>query len=291
MRTQPIRHIRGTIGRGARRGFGLLGIIILGFGGLTLSGREMITNERFALETSTAGITSLKSGGERAGMEYLRRGTTLGHVRLRYRMVEGNWLEFDTASLSGKRAVNRAAAAAAPQILIVYNGSGWYDYFAELELTERFRLDGDSLIWTLHFRNVTDKPIEIAEFALPIPFDVREEGAPSGTAGAGLAVKAVLAGTKSSVSWARPDGVFPDLVMTPVDRCPSFEPAQHERNFAAAEIVDFRTENGIPTAYIHAPGQSSSGNRGGAPLKLWPKFTPDDEITYVFKFRWDGEGR
>ncbi|MHB8095123.1 MAG: hypothetical protein ACYDH0_09285 [Candidatus Aminicenantales bacterium] len=290
MRIQPTRHIRETIGRGARRGIGILGIIILGFGGLPLSGREVIRDERFALETNTAGITSLKSGLERSGVEYLRRGTTLGHVRLRYRMGEGNWLEFDTEALSDKRAVNRAAAASAPQFLIVYNGSGWYDYFAELELTERFRLDGDSLIWTLHLRNVTDKPIEIAEFAMPLPFDVRED-ASSGTAGAGLAVKAVLAGTKSSVSWTRPDGVFPGLVMTPVDRCPAFEPAQHERNFAAAEIVDFRTEKGIPTAYLRAPGKASSGNRGGAPLKLWPKFTPDDEITYVFRFRWEGDGR
>lgn len=79
--------------------------------------------------------------------------------------------------------------------------------------------------------------------------------------------------------------------MKPVDRCPAFEPAQHELNFLAAEIVDFRTENGVATAYIRAPGRASAGGRGAAPLKLWPKFTPDDEITCVFEFRWEGAGR
>lgn len=250
--------------------------------------QETIANDHFILRLNSAGIASLKNVRGPEDVEFIRDGGTLGHVRVRYRMEEGPWLDFKTESLSDRRTINLAAGAAAPQILMVYNGSGWYDYDAELELTERFRLDGDALIWTLHFRNVTDKPVEIAEFALPLPFDVRDGGE-------GIVMDAKIAGMGSRISWTPADRKGQALILTSLDSCPLYEPAQHERNFKKAGLEEIRTENGVPVVYVHSGGKTAPGGKSSAEappthtrLLLSPKFTPEDEITYVFEFRWTG---
>jgi hypothetical protein len=249
--------------------------------------QETIANDDFNLRLNSAGITSLKNARDQEDVEFIRDGGTLGHVQVRYRMEEGPWLDFKTESLSDRRTINLAAGEAAPQVLMVYNGSGWYDYDADLELTERFRLDGDALIWTLHFRNVTDKPVEIAEFALPLPFDVRDGGR--------IVMDSEIAGMESRISWTPAERKGQVLIMTSLDRCPLYEPAQHERNFEKAGLEERGTENGVSVVYLHSAGQSVPGGKSsaGAPpartrLLLTPKFTPGDEITYAFEFRWTG---
>jgi len=249
--------------------------------------QETIANDDFNLRLNSAGIVSLKNVRGPEGVEFIRDGGTLGHVQVRYRMEEGPWLDFKTESLSDRRTINLAAGAAAPQILLVYNGSGWYDYDAELELTERFRLDGDALIWTLHFRNVTDKPVEIVEFALPLPFDARDGGR--------IVMDSEIAGMESRISWTPAERKGQVLILTSLASCPLYEPAQHERNFKKAGLEELRTDKGVPIVYVHSGGKAAPGEKNSAEappahtrLLLTPKFTPGDEITYAFAFRWTG---
>lgn len=63
-----------------------------------------------------------------------------------------------------------------------------------------------------------------------------------------------------------------------LNKCPLFEPAQTERNFTSAALVD-ADESGI---FLF----SSQKRPPSANLILTPKFTPGDEITYGFSFRW-----
>lgn len=77
--------------------------------------------------------------------------------------------------------------------------------------------------------------------------------------------------------------------MVPVFTCPLFEPAKTERNFTPAKLEYF-DRYGV---YIHS-GRLAEEMRvkGGTwrqpqtTVTLSPKFSPNDEITWVFKFRW-----
>ncbi len=262
--------------------------------GLEADARQAVENESFDLRFSSAGIISLKQHGDDGQTEFIQPGRTLGPIRLRYRMADQKWQTFVTETLSDERSINEAATAAAPQLLIVYNGSGWYDYFADLEFTERFRLEGDSLIWTLHLRNVTDKPLEVSDFELPLPFLVRKDG--TAVSGSGLILEPSGGGPHSSIQWKRADGRGDDLMMTPVETCPLFEPAQHERNFVAAQLEWVERKDGVASVYLHSPSRgvlaldrkAGNGQKPRTSVLLTPKFTPDDEITYVLKFVWKG---
>jgi hypothetical protein len=87
----------------------------------------------------------------------------------------------------------------------------------------------------------------------------------------------------------RPNSEGPYLVMVPVAECPFFESSRNERNFKPAKL-EYSDRRGV---YIHsAVSLSSALAKGGtwrqSPTSaiLTPKFSPDDEITYMFKFRW-----
>jgi hypothetical protein len=213
---------------------------------------------QFDVTFDKAGVTSLKHARGPAGADALFAGDVLGHVRIRYRTGKNEWREFSTRDSKNTWSQQRNDPFdPSPQQLIVYNESGWDDYFADLEVTERFRVEEGVFYWTLHIRNTTHKPLEISDIHLDLPF-----------AGERRAAEPALA------QWLLPGAGAPDLVMRPIDVCPLFEPAKTERNFTPSRFVLF-DDAGL---YIHR------GPAVGATLS--PKFSPDDEITYAFEFRW-----
>lgn len=241
--------------------------------------QERADNGLFDLVFGASGVSSLKRSPRSGETEFLLPGRTLGDIVLKYRMLDLEWQDFVTAEMAETRTIKQGGEESAGQRIIVFNGSGWYDYFACLEFTSRLRLEGDTLYWTLHLRNVTHKPVEIGNFYLPLPLGADQS----------LKRSVVLAGHSSSVTWGPSQGDGPHLVMTPIAECPLFEPAQTERNFAAVGL-ERADEGGV---YIHSsrvgppgPVGGDEGQPPGTSHLLTPKFTPGDEITYGFKFRW-----
>lgn len=57
---------------------------------------------------------------------------------------------------------------------MVYNESGWNDYYADIELTQRFRVEGNALYWTIHPRNLTHKPLLLGDVILSLPFNTEK---------------------------------------------------------------------------------------------------------------------
>jgi len=263
-----------------------LGIFVL-FSGLSPA-QESFINNSFKLRFEAAGIVSLQKTRDADAVEYIQPGETLGHIVARYKMLDNPKQELLTRKLASGLTVKQGAEGGGSQHLIVYNGAGWYDYFADLEFTERFRLEGDSLYWTLHLRNLTHKPIELGDFVLPLSFrDASGSGAAKGkTENPPLVKRGEVRGPGSYLTWSRPDGKGPVLVMTPLIKCPLFEPAQTERNFRPVE-PEYQDAAGL---YLHsawaAAGLPKAGEGRHTSWKLTPKFTPGDELTYGFKFRW-----
>ncbi len=103
--------------------------------------------QNFLLQFDTAGISSLKHLNDRHDTEYIARDQTLGHVSIRYRMLKGKWRHFSTQGIPEERTrVQISKVEDFPLHQVIYNQSGWNDYFADLEVQEGFRVEGEALL-------------------------------------------------------------------------------------------------------------------------------------------------
>jgi hypothetical protein len=248
----------------------------------------------FILRFDPAGISSLKRANDKYDTEYIRKGETLGHVIVRYRMLEEPWKEFLTKKIDEDQRQVRISSSDddTPHQFVVYNASGWDDYFADLEFHERFKVEGDALYWTLHFRNLTPKPLELGDIVLPLPFNSGSRWDKTVMYTQRVVPHRFISGHGSFLYWMRPNSEGPYLVMIPVAKCPLFESSTNERNFKPAKLEYFDRDG----VYIHsaaslpdAIAKGGSWRQSPTSATLMPKFSPDDELTYVFKFRWAGD--
>ena len=248
---------------------------------------------QFHVQFDRAGITSLKFVGDKFDTDYIADESTLGHVRIRYKMGENEWREFSTADEINKyeRLRDSRSQRALQQLSIVYNPQSWIknEYYADLELTERFRVEADALYWTIFVRNPTHKPIELGDIFLPLPFNTSKRWDKDITYNERLVQHQYISGHGSFLYWMRPNGVGPFLVMTPVAKCPLFEPTRSEMNFAPAKL-EYGDRGGV---YILSGKKGEEDKaRGGTwrqpqtTVTLWPTNSEHDGVTYAFKFRW-----
>ena len=260
------------------------------------SAQESATGCPFKVQFGQAGILSLKRANDKYDTEYIARNRVLGHLNIRYKMGENEWRQFSTADGKNKfRQVRGDASDPAPQYNIIYNESGWDDYYADIELTERFRVQENALYWTIHFKNPTHKPLELGDVVLPLPFNMEKRWDKEISITQRLVQHDFISGHGSFLFWMRPNTEGPYLVMTPVAVCPLFEPNTLERNFAPAKF-EYSDGAGL---YIHSAFKAEEDKKRGGNWRqpqtshvLSSKFTPNDELTYTFKFRWaeDYEG-
>ena len=248
---------------------------------------------QFHVQFDRAGITSLKFVGDKFDTDYIADESTLGHVRIRYKMGGNEWREFSTADESNKyeRLRDSRSQRALQQLSIVYNPQSWIknEYYADLELTERFRVEADAIYWTIFIRNPTHKPIELGDVFLPLPFNTSKRWDKDITYNQRLVQHQYISGHGSFLYWMRPNGVGPFLVMTPVAKCPLFEPTRSEMNFAPGKL-EYGDRGGV---YILSGKKGEEDKaRGGTwrqpqtTVMLWPTNSEHDGITYAFKFRW-----
>ncbi|HBY58781.1 MAG TPA: hypothetical protein DEH78_03100 [Solibacterales bacterium] len=245
---------------------------------------------RFAVQFDKAGIKSLQRSGDKYPTEYIAPGRTLGHVVVRYKFGDAEWREFRTADPAHKhQALRPNPADSAAQHTFIYNPSGWNDYYADLELTERFRVDNDSLYWSLHFRNPTHKPIELGDIKILLPFNMERRYDKTVAYTERLVQHRFVSGHASFIYWMRPNGEGPYLLMFPVAECPPYEPSNAERDFTPAKLEYF-DQDGV---YIHAARSVDLASKRGGNWRqpvtshtLSPRFSRNGRLTYAFKFRW-----
>jgi len=130
---------------------------------------------KFRVEFDKSGITSLKLAGDKYDTDYIADEGTLGHVRIRYNMGETEWRQFSTDDPKNKyeRLRDERSGRTLQQLAVIYNPQQWIrnEYYADLEVTERFHVEADALYWTIFVRNPTHKPIELGDIFLPLPFN------------------------------------------------------------------------------------------------------------------------
>jgi len=255
-----------------------------------------LTNEYFKIAVSKTGITSFKCANDVYDTDYIAEGRTLGDMVIRYRMGKNQWQEISTANIGDiRRTVKLSIKQTAPEYLVSYDTPvDWDDYDADMEITTRFRLEEDALYWTFHLRSLIDKPIEIGDIALPLPFNTRKGWNKTETYTKRLIEHSFISGHGSFIYWMRPNRIGPYLVMIPLQECPLFEAVSwhRERNFKPTKLEYFE-DRGKYMVFIHSKISGAAALEKGSNWRqphtsasLMPKFTPDDGLTYGFKFRW-----
>jgi hypothetical protein len=260
---------------------------------LLLAAEAPAVAPQFDVQFDRAGVTSLKFVGDKFDTDYIADESTLGHVRIRYKMGENDWREFSTTDAGNRyqRLPDSRSQRALQQLSIVYNPQSWIknEYYADLELTERFRAEADALYWTIFIRNPTHKPIELGDIFLPLPFNTGKRWDKEITYTQRVVQHQYISGHGSFLYWMRPNGVGPFLVMVPVAKSPLFEPTRSEMNFTPAKL-EYADRGGV---YILSGKKGAEDKaRGGTwrqpqtSVTLWPTNSEHDGVTYAFKFRW-----
>ncbi|MGA8437230.1 MAG: DUF5695 domain-containing protein, partial [Candidatus Sulfotelmatobacter sp.] len=149
----------------------------------------------------------------------------------------------------------------------------------EIAATGAFRMEGDSLVWTIEARNQTSQPLEVGDLGVALPFNTDYVPDKTETYTKRLIRHSFIGGDGSYIFWMRCNGVGPYLVMLP-------EAGAHLEYYDQPEGRSF-------TAYVHSAGRGVDlAARGGkwrlpnSMLKLAPKGQPGDSAKYGFKFRW-----
>lgn len=248
---------------------------------------------QFELKFDDHGITSLKRSGDKVDTDFIADEATLGHVTVRYKMGENEWRQFSTHDAGNKleRLRDDRSLRVSQQLSVIYNPQDWRknEYYADLEVTERFRAESDALYWTIFIRNPTHKPIELGDIYLPLPFNSSMRWDKDISYHQRVVRHEYISGNGSFVYWMRPTGDGPYLVMTPVAKCPLFEPTRSEMNFAPGKL-EYADRGGV---YILSGRRGEEDRAKGGNWRqpqtthtLSPTNSQRDGITYAFKFRW-----
>ena len=184
--------------------------MLLFYGTLCKGDHVADQGERFHVKFSSSGVSSLKVAGDVTDLNFIKTGSSLGDVVIKYRTDSGKWAEYSTSEPSDKRAVGPSGRSSPIHTVSYSIGAGKR---TDLRLVETFELKRDELVWQLHFSNLSNEPLEIGDIALPEVVNTR-----GSTYATRLNMHRMIAGHGSFIYWVRADGRGNRLVMTPYGR-------------------------------------------------------------------------
>lgn len=148
------------------------------------AGPEPASSFALKLDAQSGFITSLRRVGDTESVEFVRRGATLGPVKIRARAARGEWRAIDRGDL----------------------GIDWDVAFTPT--------DG-SLIWSVALKNSGAEPIEIGDLELPLPMNADYTWDREETFNRRVFKHALIAGHGSFLYWLPVSGTGPILVIQP----------------------------------------------------------------------------
>ncbi len=149
----------------------------------------------------------------------------------------------------------------------------------EIQPTGTFRFDGNALEWTIEIHNRTEKPVEIGDLGIPLPFNTQYVWDKTITYTKRLIRHSFIGGGGSYIFWMRSNAAGPYLVMVP------------EQGTQLGYFDQHRGETFH--AYIHSSASgaelTAKGGKWRLPhtnMMLAPQGQPGDSARYGFRFRW-----
>jgi hypothetical protein len=150
---------------------------------------------------------------------------------------------------------------------------------SDIAPTGSFRLQNNSLVWTIEVANRSWQPVEIGDLGIALPFNTEYVPDKTETYTKRLIRHSFIGGDGSYIFWMRCNAIGPYLVMVP-------ESGTH------LEFFDQKDDHSF-TAYVHSSASVNElQDKGGkwrlpsTKVMLAPKGQPGDSVKYSFKFRW-----
>jgi len=242
---------------------------------------QPLTNSAFALKLHRGAVVSLARVGDAFDTEYIRPGSRLGDVLVRYRITGGDWREVNTTKLAEGAAADFAAGDATGCAASYPGGPFGAE---ELHVHVHLALEGEQFIWRIELVNRTDRAMEVGDLALPLPMNTKFVWDKAETTSRRVYRHSFIAGDGSFVFWMRPNSVGPYLLMLPADG-------------TSLEYFDARGRGdpweGAFCAYIHSTAQGAVARAKGCNWRqphtratLAPAGQKGDQRTYALRFLW-----
>ena len=164
-----------------------------------------LDTSRFQAGFSAGMVTNLGDAEDGNRTEFITSGRRLGDILIKYRQDNGDWLTADTKSPAKERISTNVTRTEFVGTRSFTNSSG-----TVLEITNRFQVLPDTLVWTFNVQNQSDRPLEIGDLALPLPMNRT-----SGQDRKPLLKHSFISGHGSFLFWMRADSATPFLTMVP----------------------------------------------------------------------------
>jgi len=153
----------------------------------------------------------------------------------------------------------------------------------QIKVESSFKV-ADALLWTVSVENLTDRPLEIADLGLPLPFNTQYGWDKEETYNLRVIRHFLVAGQGSFVFCQRTNAEPPYLLMIPLGA-------------AAFEYFDDGGGRGIFCPYVHSAWAFEQVKKEGGrwrfkttTAQLNPHGQPGDRLSYTFKFMWAEDG-
>jgi hypothetical protein len=155
------------------------------------------------------------------------------------------------------------------------------DFSKQIAITSGFQLSGDTLLWKINIKNLSDTPLELGDVGLPLRFNTQYVWDKTVTYTQRLIRHFLIAGNGSFVFWTRTNTDPPYLLMTPVGQ-------------TGLEYFDSESERGRSfCVFIHSKAKAAARIKKGGnwrqentSLTLAPYGKKNDNAEYTFKFTW-----
>jgi len=235
----------------------------------------------FDVTFGAAGITSIKSPLDPYNAEFLKPGRSLGDLVIHYRPAgEEKWKEAVTAGMDDQRQVRTETSGNGIYRILSYRvGSPDKKW---LKLTEKFSLNGSSIVWSIRLQNLAHSKVEIGDLGFPLMFNNTPSNNPKTIFEKRVIKHDFISGDGSFLFWLHPNGRGPVLVMTVM-------PGTHLEYFNETDQV--RNVRRDFYVYIHSAVANGEEKRGTwwqpcTSKELAPAGADGDAVTYAFKLSW-----
>jgi len=160
------------------------------------------------------------------------------------------------------------------------------EFTKQITAQSAFELKGDQLVWTISVKNMSDKPLEVADIGIPLPFNTQYGWDKTITYNLRVIRHFLIAGNGSFVFCMRTNGEPPYLLLVPDEKT-------HLEYFDSGSGGMRGGRGRTFTAYIHSkeaimPMKQLGGNwrQKNTSVTLAPKGKKGDSVQYSFKFLW-----
>lgn len=226
----------------------------------------------FEIRYSGEGITSLKRVDDRHDTNYIAPDSALGGLIIRYRTAgEKEWREASEIMPSNGQADNKTIHY---RILVPAE---------DLQVDQQFKLNGETLDWTITLTNDSDATLEIGDLAVPMRFAERTPRNRGGIYTQKLLRHSYVAGYGSWIFWHRANAVGPFLVMT-TGNSTKFEYFDNSGR-AFTPYIHGTVASEEPIAQARAFGRKQPWRLPLTKLSLAPRGQESSTVSYSFRFQ------